>query len=1236
MSDLKLFLLGPPRAELDGQPADLRRRKVLALLIYLAVTGQPHTRDALATLFWPDHTQRRARAYLRRDLAILNTSLAGEWLEADRETIQLKRGSDPSTPSGQVFWLDVAHFNSLLAACRTHGHPPDEVCFDCLPLLNEAVTSYTDDFLAGFTLSDSAEFDDWQFFQTESLRQELASALERLVRGHSAQGDYEAAIRCARRWTSLDPLHEPAQRSLIYLYDQSGQPAAALRQYEEYTAILEKELGFPPEEETTTLYEAIKAKRRLAPHIKAARQASPAAARQGTAVFQTASSPDSSAIIKPATPHYESTPPSSISLDGVVAPEAEESIFVARQQELAQLDSFLDAALAGHNRVLFVIGEAGQGKTALVQAFAQRAQQAIPNLVVAGGNCNAYTGMGDPYLPFREILDLLTGDVEAQAAAGTLRRDHARHLWQILPVAAEALLEAGPDLVGTFIPGQRLLDRAATFAPEGANWLTRLQELANSKAERPGVANLPQSDLFEQYVKVVQALARHVPLLLWLDDLQWADLGSTSLLFHLGRQLAGYPVLIVGAFRPAEVALGRGGERHPLEWVVNEFQRQFGDIVIDLRRADGHQFVQAILDIEPNQLSPAFLEALYQHTKGHALFTVEMLRGLQERGDLVRDEQGRWVEGTTLNWEILPARIEGVIGERVGRLPSGLQEALKVASVEGEVFTAEVVAHVQNIDERDMIRQLSGQLDKQHRLVRGQDSQRLGKQRLSHYRFGHILFQRYLYNSLDEVELGYLHEAVGIELERLYGQHTEDIALELARHFEKAGLVTRAIDYLHQAGNRTVRLSANEEAIGHFNRGLALLDSLPETMERHRQELNLQIALFAPLAGARGYGARELGEAYTRARELGEKVGDPHQLFLVLYGLWGHNLVRSELRTSQKLAEECLTLAHEVAVPAFLMEAHRMTDETAFYRGEFASARTHFEQSLALYDRYEHRAHAAIYGQDPGVALLSHGCCILWHLGYPDQALERSKEAIALAEEQTHPFSLAFALCYSAMLHQYRREEQAVQELAEAAINLSTEQGFVFWLAQASFLRAWALVGQGQAAEGISAMRQSLDDWRAIGTEFLVAYTSALLAEAYAKAGQLDEGLALLEEALKVIDAKDQGLYEAELHRLKGEFLLMRGGAEAEVEEDFCKAIEVARRRSAKSQELRATMSLTRLWQRQGKLAEARSMLAEIYGWFTEGFDTSDLKQAKVLLQELADDANSETRVPYASAVSSA
>ncbi len=645
------------------------------------------------------------------------------------------------------------------------------------------------------------------------------------------------------------------------------------------------------------------------------------------------------------------------------------------------------------------------------------------------------------------------------------------------------------------------------------------------------------------------------------------------------------------------------------------------------------------METEPNDLGPAFLEAFYQHTRGHALFTAEMLRGLQERGDLVKDENGRWVEGPTLNWEILPARIEGVIGERMSRLPTRLQEALKVASVEGEAFTAELVARVQMVDEREMVRQLSGALDKQHRLVRGQGSRRLDTQRLSHYRFRHILFQRYLYNSLDDVERDYLHEAVGNELERLYGDQTEEVAVELARHFEWAGLVAKAVQYLHQAGSRAVRLSANEEALGHFYKALALLETLPGTTETYQQELTLQIALFAPLAAVKGYGAPELGKAYHRARELCEKVNDPDQLFLVLYGLWGHNLVRSELQTSRDLAGECLALAQRVGKQAFLMEGHRMTDESAFYRGEFARAREHFERSLALYDRQQHRAHADIYGQDPGVALLSHGCCILWHLGYPDQALKRSREAIALGEEQAHPFSLAFALCYSAMMHQYRREPQAVTELADAAIKLSTEQGFVFWLAQASFLKGWALVeqcpepveGQGQTAGGITQMRQGLADWRATGTEFLVGYTTGLLAEAYGTMGQVEEGLALLEEAFAMVYEKGQGLYEAELHRLKGELLLKKGAPEAEIEEQFRRAIEVARQRSARSQELRATISLYRLWQSLGaqdKATEGRSMLAEIYSWFTEGFDTADLTQARVLLEELGGDGKQASRGP--------
>ena len=270
MSVLKLFLFGPPRFELDGTAVDIQRRKALALLIYLAVSGQLHSRDALATLFYPDNDQSRARAYLRRDLAVLNTSLIGTWLITDRDTAELKSG----------YWLDVAQFRQRLTTCQNHAHPPAESCTDCLSLLAEAVELYTADFLAGFTLRDCPDFDDWQFFQAESLRQALAAALEQLVQACDQQDSLDAVVPYARRWVSLDPLHEPAQRALIQLYDRIGQSSAALRQYEEYTTLLEEELGLPPEEETRTVYEAIKAKRMLGPYIKRAEEQRSRAARE--------------------------------------------------------------------------------------------------------------------------------------------------------------------------------------------------------------------------------------------------------------------------------------------------------------------------------------------------------------------------------------------------------------------------------------------------------------------------------------------------------------------------------------------------------------------------------------------------------------------------------------------------------------------------------------------------------------------------------------------------------------------------------------------------------------------------------------------------------------------------------------------------------------------------------------------------------------------------------------------
>jgi predicted ATPase len=840
--------------------------------------------------------------------------------------------------------------------------------------------------------------------------------------------------------------------------------------------------------------------------------------------------------------------------------------------------------------------------------------------VAAGGNCNAYSRVGDPYLPFREILGLLTGDVEARWAAGAMSRIQAQRLWDLIPATVQTLVTNGPDLIDTFLPGPALVSRARAAAPGSVEWLMRLEALAASKATGQARQDLKQSDLFEQYVKVLMALAQQTPLLLTLDDLQWADAGSISLLFHFGRRLSGSRLLIIGIYRPDEVALGRDGERHPLEAVVNELQHHFGRIQVDLRLAKGKQFVAAVLDSQLHRLGTVFQKALYRHPQGHALFTVEMLRGLQERGDLVQDEGGRWVEGPALDWETLPARVEGVIAKPIDRLPTSLREAIQVASVEGELFTAEVMAHVQQVDEREMVRQLSGELDTRHRLVMGQDSRRLdpGGQRLSHYRFRHILFQRYVYHSLDDVERAYLHEAVGAELERLYGEQTEEIAVELAHHFERAGLTARAVGYLRQAGDPAVRLSANQKAIAHFYKALTL-KTLPSTAERDRQELALQIALFAPLAGAKGYADPETGKAYARAQELCEQVGEPGQVFLALYGLWVHNFVKGDMQTARELARQCLTLAEKIQERALLMQGHLITGVTAFYSGELIAARQHLERALSLYDPQLQRGHATVYGLDPGVPSLSQGAWMLWHLGYPDQARSMGQQALALGEDSSHPSMLCFARLLIAVLHQSCREEQRVEELAEAAMRLAAEQGFVAWSGEATILRGWALANQGQSEAGIAHMRQGLANNKAISMNVLQPYLLALLAEAYGQVGQPAQGLALLAEALTVVDQGEMRHYEAELYRLKGELLRMQGEEQVTVEANFRQAMDIARRQGAKSLKLRAGISLGRLLQQQGRPDEACQILTEVYDWFTEGFDTADLKEARALLDALAE-----------------
>jgi len=412
---------------------------------------------------------------------------------------------------------------------------------------------------------------------------------------------------------------------------------------------------------------------------------------------------------------------------------------------------------------------------------------------------------------------------------------------------------------------------------------------------------------------------------------------------------------------------------------------------------------------------------------------------------------------------------------------------------------------------------------------------------------------------------------------------------------------------------------------------LELLKTLPDTLERAQQELALQVALGVPLTATRGQTSLEGERAHTRARELCQQLGQPPQLFPTLYGLWGFYFVRGELPTTRELGEQLLSLAQREQDPALLMDAHRALERVLYHLGEFAPAREHCEQALALYNS-QRRGTSAF---NPGVSSLSLATLVLWHLGYPDQALKKSQEALTLAQTLSHPLSLVYALGYAVRFHQPRREKQAVQERAEAALTLATEQGFPFWLGLLSIQRGWVLAEQGQVEEGITQIRQGIAAYQAARAELDRPYYLALLAEAYGKVRQIQEGLTVLAEALAVVNKNGERLWEPELYRLQGELTLQkfqvsgfkfqvnnpqaafRNPQLEEAEECFHRAIEIARKQRAKSLELRAVMSLSRLWQQQGKKEEARQMLAETYGWFTEGFDTKDLQEAKALLDEL-------------------
>lgn len=786
---IRLRLLGPACVEQiqssqhvnegagETNPVDdvprFRSKRTIALLGYLAAEQRPLPRSSIASLFWPDKSTSQGLASLRRELHNLTSILPHCW-EFDRKAIAF-------TPSNctQVDLYDIRKLEK------------QERWIEAAELL-------AGEFLEGIHLEENSEFDLWLMAEREYWRAQSERILGRTIEWHTRRGRYTDALEHARHLVKLAPSNERAHRHVMRLLTWTGQRGAALQHFDICCALVREDLETDPTDETIALNQKIRAGQLdLPPQVPA---------------FLTEEKPKH---------------------------KFERRLFLGQERELAKLHSMLSTVLGGAGQVGFVTGGPGRGKTALLEEFSQQAMEHHPELLVARGRCTAFTGKGDPFLPLRDVMEMLAGDVEQIWDAGSISRNHAERLWTALPLFAQILMDQGSYLIDTLVSGPGLLSRAEVADSAEAPWLSHLREIINRQS--PNSTLVEQTFIFQQVTNVMLNFAEEQPLLLLLDDLQWADTATISLLFHLCRALdeTGSSLFILCAYRPEEVSLERqlhdtgSRERHPLVKAVSEFIRSYGDVSISLSHPDlsaSRQFIDGLLDQEPNRLSETFRDHLLHRTEGHPLFTIELLSAMKEIGHLQRDEEGFWIEDENLNWNLIPARVEAVIKERIDRLDPKLREILRVASVEGEQFSAQIVSEVLQRDERSVLASLSQDLEQQHRLVREQEETYTGERWLTRFRFSHALYQEYVQDQLSQGELRILHGHVAKTMEGFYAIRLDEIAMQLAHHFQAADETTHAIEYYTIAAERAARLYASDEALAHYSHAIDLAQTIsPDT-----------------------------------------------------------------------------------------------------------------------------------------------------------------------------------------------------------------------------------------------------------------------------------------------------------------------------------------------------------------------------------------------------------------------